>query len=488
MKSSTERPLRRPENQKAVRAAKTKRYARQTAHVEARRDGKPLIFGWGGHLSRTEKTRIQRRATWAIAGLIGLLIIGVILGAWININVIIPGLPISTVNGHQIPQSQYRKMVAFKTELELQKLNGPHGLNAQKKSLEQQDLDQQNIISTTTKQITDLTKQIKALPPGSNQLAGLKAQLKAAQDKQAAAQAQHAKLTQQITNLTQNTIPIEQQGFTQSQIGNDSASWLQDDEIIREWLATQSSTVQAKVNASTSQINSAMNDFKANVPTTSSYSQFLKQDGVSDDDMRVMMTIKLRRDNMQNYLASLEVSPTYQVLARSMTFSTMADAQKALKKLQQGADFGKLAKASSVDTTTNTKGGDMGWLARGQYAQTQQAAVVENWLFDPARKIGELSPILTENGGYHIVQVMGIDPSRPVDPSTLQTLKINALSDWLLMERALPSMHITQPDQNRLFDPTNLPPDLPSAAPAQSVPGAPGAPGSLPGGGVPGQP
>ncbi len=52
MKSQT---VRRPENKRSARSTKSRRYNKQTAHVEARRDGKPLIFGWGGHLSHNEK-------------------------------------------------------------------------------------------------------------------------------------------------------------------------------------------------------------------------------------------------------------------------------------------------------------------------------------------------------------------------------------------------------------------------------------------------
>ncbi len=84
-----------------------------------------------------------------------------------------------------------------------------------------------------------------------------------------------------------------------------------------------------------------------------------------------------------------------------------------------------------------------------------------------------------ENGSPHILQILGIDPSRPIDASTLQTLKANALQDWLLEQEALPTTKITPIDQNMLTDPSNLPPAsvLPAAAPASSVPGAP-APGS----------
>ena len=101
---------------------------------------------------------------------------------------------------------------------------------------------------------------------------------------------------------------------------------------------------------------------------------------------------------------------------------------------------------------------------------------MENWLFDPSRYIFELSPVLKENGSYHIAQIMGIDPSRPIDSSMLQTLKYNALSNWLLQQKALPTTTITPVDQNKLLDPLNLPPTsvLPVGAPSngQSVPGS----------------
>ncbi len=260
-------------------------------------------------------------------------------------------------------------------------------------------------------------------------------------------------------------------------------NWLQQDELIREWLSGQSRAVQARINPSASALNHAMVDFKANLPKSTSYNSFLSKDGVSDDDMQAMMTVQLRRENMQAYLASLEVSPTYQVLARTMTIDTLAHAQNVLKQLKHGTNFGKLTKTNSVDANTNSKGGSLGWLARGQYAQNYTAAVVENWLFDPARKLDELSPILNENGTYHIVQILGIDPSRPVDRTVVQTLKTSALSNWVLEQQALPSTKITPTDQNKLLDPMNIPPGLPASAPSNS----PGVPGSLPGG-IPGQP
>ena len=477
MTSQTEQRVKRPVKQRTTRSSKPKRYNKQTAHVEARRDGKPLIFGWGKHLSHAEKVKIQRRATWTIAGIFGFLIVGTILAFWISINIIIPGKPITSVNGHQIPQSQYRKMVAVKTQLAYNNIHGKQGLEAQANDLTKQDAAQLKTINDLTQQVDTLNKQIKALPAGpSQQRTNLENQLQSTQKQLSATQATHQNLTQQINNLNQNTIPQAEQSFTQSQVANDSVSWLQDDELIREWLITQSPAIQNQINPTTAEVNKALSDLKATLPTTTSYSSFLNQMGISNDDVISMLTVKVRRDNMQNYLASKIVSPAYQILSRTITADTEAAANQILKELKSGGDFAKIASKESKDTTTASSGGSQGWLARGQYALNQNAAVVENWLFDPSRYIYELSPVLKENGSYHIAQIMGINPSRPIDQSTLQTLQFNALSNWILEQQALPTTTITPVDQNMLLDSMNLPPTsiLPAAAPSsgQSVPGS----------------
>jgi parvulin-like peptidyl-prolyl isomerase len=486
MKSQTERPPRRSTNARTARSNKGNKYYRQTARgIEAKRDGKPLIFGWGKHLSHSEKMKIQRRATWAFTGLIILIIVGVLVGSWINNNIIIPGLPVTNVNGHQIPQSQYRKMVALKTLLEDNKINGKHGLVQQRNNLQSQDAAQLKIIDSTTKTVDSLNAQIAKLPKGpSAKRTDLTNQLKAQQAILNAAESKHQSLTNQFNNLAQNTIPLEQQVFTQSQISTDSATWLQDDELIREWLANQSAAVQNKINPTSSAVDQAMSILAGEIPTNTTYGSLLSQMNVSNDDMRAMMTIIVRRNNTQAYLASQIVSPAYQVHARSLTLDTKANAQNVLKQLKpDGSNFAQLAKKYSQDNNTNSQGGDLGWLIRGQYAQTEGSATVENWMFDPHRYIGQISPILQENGTYRIVQILSIDPSRAVDASTLKTARDSALQDWLYQIRAQPGTSVSQPDSNMLLDPNNLPPTsiLPASAPA--APNS-GVPGGVPSGGT----
>ena len=167
MKNQT---ARRPDNQQAARSAQPKRfqtrqhYTRQTAHVAARRDGKPLIFGWGGHLSRPEKVALQRRAIWTSIALTVVLIIAVLIAFWVNINIVVPNQPIATVNGQSIPQADYHKLVGLKAQLEQNKIKGVHGLYAQRDDLRTKANAQQKIVTDTQKQIDTLNKQIAALP------------------------------------------------------------------------------------------------------------------------------------------------------------------------------------------------------------------------------------------------------------------------------------------------------------------------------------
>jgi len=454
----TSQTARRPKDQRSARSAKAKKYTRQTAHVEARRDGKPLAFGWGGHLSRHEKNRLQSRIIWATTALIGLLIVAVVVGFWVNINIIVPAQPITTVNGQAIPQSDYRKLFALAAQLEANNIYGPNGLNAQRDNLSKQVADAQTTLDK-------LNTQIKALPKGtSKERTSLESQL-------AAAQSTHDQANVQYQAMAQTTIPNEMQLFTQSQFGNQSVGWLQDDVFIRQWLAKQNSTVQAKVEPTSGQTDRAISDFTANLPKSTNYSKFLSDNSLSNNDARAMMTIKVRRDNMQSYLAAQIVPPLYQVHAREMTFSTQQDANNNLKQLKNGGDFAKLA-TKSVDTSTNTKGGDLGWLAKGQYAQTiasGTSGIVDNWIFDPARKPNELSPVITENGAYHIIQILQIDPARSVDATTLSSLQGNALTSWLLSVKAQQNLTTIASDQNKLLDPSNIPnttPAIPASPPA----------------------
>lgn len=480
MKSQT---ARKPDHQRSARSGKSKGYTKQTAHVEARRDGKPLIFGWGGHLSVREKNQIRRRSVWTSAISIALIILFVIVGFWININVVNPNRSITTVNGQSIPQSDYRKLLALKAQIEQNKLKGPNGLNAQSDALRKQVSDQQTVVDNLNKKIEGLNNDLKKEPSGTPKHDDLQKQLNQAKTDLKTANDKLTQLNASYQDMQNNTIPLEAQRYVQSSLGAETGQWLQDDVLIRQWLA-QNSGSRAQVDPTATAVTNAINKFKADMPKSSNYDKFLSSDQVSDEDVHAMMAIIVRRDNLQNYLAGQIKSPAYQVSARGITLSTEKDANDMLKQLQQPkADFGKLAKEKSLDSSTKDKNGEFGWMARGQYMQNYASnaqAIIDNWLFDPARKVNELSPVLKENGTWHIIQITGIDPNRNIDKDTLTALQQNALTTFLLQQKALPTTKVGELDQTMLTDPINLPPDLPASAPVPSptAAGGSGLPGS----------
>lgn len=75
-----------------------------------------------------------------------------------------------------------------------------------------------------------------------------------------------------------------------------------------------------------------------------------------------------------------------------------AKAEDLLKKVKAGGDFAALAKANSDDTTSAVKGGDLGYVVRGQMVKNFEAAVF-------ALKPNEISNLITTEYGFHIIQV-----------------------------------------------------------------------------------
>ena len=74
-----------------------------------RRDGQPLIFGWGGHLTRAQKQKYRGRFVLA-AGLFVFFLVAVVLGIGaLQQFYVQPRSAVATVNGHTIERQWYEK-------------------------------------------------------------------------------------------------------------------------------------------------------------------------------------------------------------------------------------------------------------------------------------------------------------------------------------------------------------------------------------------
>lgn len=397
---------------------------RQTAVASTRRDGKPLIFGWGGHLTRVQKTRIQRRAAYSFFGVVVALIVGVFAFGLLQQNVLIPNATIASVNGAKITQETYRKMLAY---------------NA----------------AVLWNHIEDELKQKTALAPK-------------VQTGDAAATNQQ--------NILSSQIQADESNYQQPQITLATMNDLTEDQLIQhsaQAFEQKDAALKSKLDPSPKAVDDALNAFKKSFPPSTPYSQFLQQNQLTEVDVRAAVTLQVRRQLMQTYLASLLVSPTRQAHIRKIEVSSQADGDKVRAKLTaENADWKTIAKQDSLDANTKTTGGDAGFVAPGL-----GDAGLEIWIFDPARKVNDLSPVLKDaSGTFDVVQILGFDDKHPVDAKLLTDAKNNALAHFLDGQRVAPTNTLTTPNQDMLNAPRNLPvfPNLNFQFPSASPTPAPG--------------
>jgi peptidyl-prolyl cis-trans isomerase D len=105
----------------------------------------------------------------------------------------------------------------------------------------------------------------------------------------------------------------------------------------------------------------------------------------------------------------------------------LAKAQDILKQVKNGGNFAELATKNSDDPGSAAKGGDLGWVVKGQMVPEFEKACF-------SLKPAEIGDIVTTTYGYHIVQVLEREPARikPFDEVKAQLaddMKKEGLSD-----------------------------------------------------------
>jgi len=428
---------------------KVNTYRRQTAmHVEERRDGSPLIFGWGRHLSRRQKLQIQKRIAIGAAAAVIVIVIGVLVFGVLQQNIFIPNEAIVTVDGHSVPQSLYRKVTFY---LAQDDMNQIHTLQNEQTKLQQQ------LKSKDKKVVQSANAQLVQV---DNQISRIQANLSSAQLGQTA-----------IGDLVDDQ--LIQEGMTELE-----HQGIQGDLYTATWAHLPFTGNGHRVTAATFAVSNAdiqkkLNSFKSSFPVGQSYNQFLQQSHLSDSDVRQVIVIMLRRDKMQAFLSGLIQPVEKAVHVERISLPTIGQAESIHEELAKGGNFASLAKKYSTDVNTKNKGGDMGTIAAGESG----AAPLDLWAFKA--QVGQLSPVINDNGAYDVAKLLGVNDAYQLNPLTVAQLKTNALSNWLAEQRAILGGRIGQPNETMVLDPNNLPANLPSTTGTTPIPGVPNS--SLPG-------
>ncbi len=95
-----------------------------------------------------------------------------------------------------------------------------------------------------------------------------------------------------------------------------------------------------------------------------------------------------------------------QVRARHILVESVEEAEEILKQLNNGADFIELAKEKSTCPSAS-QGGDLGYFTKGQ-----MVAEFEDSAF--ALGVGEISPVVETQFGYHIIKLLDKKPETAI--------------------------------------------------------------------------
>jgi peptidyl-prolyl cis-trans isomerase D len=158
------------------------------------------------------------------------------------------------------------------------------------------------------------------------------------------------------------------------------------------------------------------------------------------DQAQVANTIQVSDDQVQAYYNAHrdEYRTPERVHARHILLSITnkpkdevpkikAQAEALDKQLKAGADFAELAKKYSQDPGSAQKGGDLGWVSRGQMVKNFEDAVF-------TLKPNEISDVVTTEYGFHIIEVLEKQPAHlqtldEVKPAIVATLKNQTVFD-----------------------------------------------------------
>jgi len=197
-----------------------------------------------------------------------------------------------------------------------------------------------------------------------------------------------------------------------------------DDELIAQEAARQG------VSVSDAELDAAMQQLVEAAGGQAAFEQTLAAAGQTVDDARRLQRTQMLNNLMRDRVLQSVGSQSEQVHARHILVDAPATAEALLAQIQNGADFGEVAKQSSMDALTKPNGGDLGWFPRGVLVSRE----VEDAAF--ALQPGQVSPVIQSEFGYHLVQTLERDPARQVDPDTLLRLQQQAIEQWLNKLRA----------------------------------------------------
>jgi parvulin-like peptidyl-prolyl isomerase len=163
------------------------------------------------------------------------------------------------------------------------------------------------------------------------------------------------------------------------------------------------------------------------------YQEFLSRINFTDQQYRAYVESLLQRDKLRDALSAGIAATQEQVHVRRLTVSTQEEATAALADIRSGErTLEDLTREKSLDLTSKSAGGDLGWLPRG----------LESSQFDDAAfrlSTGEISEPVVTPQGWEVLELLGKE-TRPLTEEQLDRLKAKTMDQWIREARDSPTV------------------------------------------------
>jgi len=178
------------------------------------------------------------------------------------------------------------------------------------------------------------------------------------------------------------------------------------------------------------ELEAAMQEIVAGSGGPEAFAAQLAALGQTEADFRAGQRAAMLASKMRDQVIAEAPTTAPQAHARHILVDNADLANSLSAQLQAGADFTSLAQQYSQDTLTRDGGGDLGWFPRGFLISKE----VEDAAF--ALQPSQYSGVVQSAFGFHIVQVIEVDPARALTPDQLLTLQQTTFDRWLASLRA----------------------------------------------------
>jgi len=155
----------------------------------------------------------------------------------------------------------------------------------------------------------------------------------------------------------------------------------------------------------------------------SAYQSFLQKANLTASAYRELKQAEIARDKLREDIGNSVPRTEEMVHVRHIVVDNQDSLQQVQQKLGEGVPFDQVAKDFSTDTATRDKGGDLGWIPRGQQSATFDAAAF-------AQPIGDIGQPVQSPSGNEIIQVLERDPAHQLSPDQIEGKSSQGYQAW----------------------------------------------------------